>query len=396
MPETPRAVRYGRALLGVAACVNLAAGIVISLDSPARASDLWTIYDWCRAWLFEGRSLYTVAGAATDYPPNAIVVLAPLALLPAVWLTSIWMAIALALTLLLPSIVMRASAPGRRRAAAALVVPTLLFLCWAAPRTLLQFSVLSMTLACLALLIADTRPALAGVALGLGLCKPHLAGPIALWTLITGRLRVLTIAVAVAAAGWAVYDGRIGEDPRTTAMAYWRVLESQYAGAGGLIGHANLRGWARMLTTDRATADMLWIAWSLGLLIAIGLAAFRRRSRASDEDRLAVPAMLCLWSLLVTYHNGNNFILALPAFAFLWFDERRRGAAKWLALAMLQAAMMFDVPVRLAGAAVPGLIRFAINQFDRAAILITLAYVCAIWWRRTATPAAARAAPSPR
>ena len=396
MPETPRAARYWLGLLGVAASVNLVAGLVMSLSDPGRAADLVLIYDWCWSWMVFGRSLYTVAGASTDYPPNAIVTLVPLALIPARWLASVWVWVALATTLLFPWIVMRAAAPRDRRALAALLVPILLFLCWAAPRTLLQTSVLSMTLACLGLLMADSRPVLAGIALGLGLCKPHLAGPIALWTLITGRIRVLAIAIAVIAGGWAIYDVRVGEDPFTTAVAYWDVLESQYGGAEGLIGHANIRGLTRMLTADPATADTLWIGVSLLLLAGICLLAVRDRSRSLEDGGLAVPAMFCLGSLLVTYHNGNNFILALPAFAFLWFDDTRRGAAKWLPVAMLQAAMMFDVPVRLAGAPVPGAVRFAIDQFDRAAILLTLAYVSAIWWRRSATPAAAHAARSPR
>src|SRR6185295_13456853 len=137
-------IRAGLALLAVAAAVNMAAGVALALRDPRRASDLWTMVEWCRAWLIEGRSLYSGADAFTDYPPNAIVLLSPLALFPQRWVVPMWTAGALLLTPVLPWLVMRCAAPAQRRLLA-LTVPTLFYLCWAAPRTLLQFSLLSMT-----------------------------------------------------------------------------------------------------------------------------------------------------------------------------------------------------------------------------------------------------------
>ena len=53
-------------------------------------------------------------------------------------------------------------------------------------------------------MVVDTRPLMGGVALGLALFKPHIAGPIALWMMVTGRLRPLIAAAAVVARrpGW--------------------------------------------------------------------------------------------------------------------------------------------------------------------------------------------------
>ena len=76
------AARGALVLLAAAACVNLGAGVVLALRDPRRASDLWTMYDWCRAWLIDGRSLYIGPEASADSPPNAIVLLSPLALVP--------------------------------------------------------------------------------------------------------------------------------------------------------------------------------------------------------------------------------------------------------------------------------------------------------------------------
>ena len=70
------------AVVAVAAGLNLAVGVALALRQPARASDLLEIYDWCRSWLFGRHDLYAGPYAVTDYPPNAIVMLSPLALLP--------------------------------------------------------------------------------------------------------------------------------------------------------------------------------------------------------------------------------------------------------------------------------------------------------------------------
>ena len=276
MIGTSRTARVALVLLAVAACVNVAAGVTISLTDPDRAADLWPMYEWCRAWLVGGESLYTGPAASTDYPPNAIVLLSPMALVPQRWLVPLWTVFAAALTPVLPWLVMRAAA---RRERAALAVPVLLYLCWAAPRTLLQFSVLSLTLGALALWLADTRPLGAGIALGLALSKPHIAGPMALWMLVTGRIRPLVTAIAVAAAGWAVYDARIGESPLTTAAGLWHVLGADYTGADGLVGRTSIRGWTQLAASDAATGDAIWIALAAALLAAVCWIAARARSR---------------------------------------------------------------------------------------------------------------------
>jgi hypothetical protein len=376
--------RAGRALLAVAACINVAAGVTLALRDPRRASDLWTMYDWCRAWLVGGHSLYAGADAATDYPPHAIVLLSPLALVPQRWLVPLWTLGAVALTPILPRLVVRCASPGDR-GPLALTAPALLYLCWAAPRTLLQFTLLSMTLACVALLIADAYRLAAGVALGLALFKPHIAGPFALWMLVTARFRPLVTAAAVVVLGGAVYDARIGEGPMTTAAGWWNVIRSTYAGSGGLVGHTGIRAWAQTATDDPVMADALWIAACALLLIVLCGIAMRDRSRALDDGGLAVPAMFCLWSLLAVYHNGNNMILMLPAFAFLWFRDDRQGSARrWIPIVVLEAALAFDVPVRLNGVASSlGWARIAIEQFDRVVVLATLAWVSVVWCRLT-------------
>jgi hypothetical protein len=262
----------------------------------------------------------------------------------------------------------------------------LLYLCWAAPRTLLQFSVLSMTLACFAMLVTDSHWMWSGLLLGLGLFKPQIAGPIGLWMLITGRIRSLACALAVVALGMAVYDAQISEMPLDTALGWLRVIGRAYGGPDGLVGHTSIRAWASTAVNDPARADAVWIALSIVLLLALCSLALRDRSRGLDDGGMAIPAMFGMWSLLALYHNGNNMILMLPAFAFLWFHtDCWMSPSYWIAMAALQAALAFDVPVRLSAVAPPlGWARVAIEQFDRVLVIATLMWVSVSWYRLTA------------
>jgi Glycosyltransferase family 87 len=381
-------------LLAVAAAVNIGAGVAIALSDPRRASDLWTVVEWCRDWLLRGRSLYAGADAFTDYPPNAVVWLSPLALVPERWVVPLWTAVALALTPVLPWLVMRCASPAvaedgvafaSYRHSESLIAPTLLYLCWAAPRTLLQFSLLSMTLASMAMVIADSRWLASGLLLGVALFKPHIAGPFGLWMLVTGRIRSFLVAMIVVAFGAAMYDVRVMESPLVTAAGWGGVVGRAYGGRDGLVGHMSIRAWAYSAIEDPSTADLVWLALSAALLMALCGLARRDRSRALDDGGMAIPAMFGMWSLLMIYHNGNNMILMLPAFAFLWFRTGRwTSPSYWIALAALQVPLAFDVPVRLSGVAPSlGWARLAIEQVDRVLVLATLVWVSVSWCRLT-------------
>jgi hypothetical protein len=336
--------------------------------------------EWCGRWL-GGEGLYTAPDAVTDYPPNAIVMLSPIALLPWPWLVALWTALGLGLAPLIAFLVVRLARRGDRAAA----VPLLLFLCWASTRTFLQFTALSMALAFLSLRLVDSHRLASGVALGLALFKPHIAGPIALWVLASGRVRVAIAAAAVAAAGWTAYDVRIGEGPLTTLAAYGRVLGRLHAGPDGLVGRTGLRGWTRVLTADAQAADRWWIAASLLSLAGLWWLARREARRPLGTSSLAIVGLFCLWSLLVFYHNTNNLIMVVPAFVFLWVaDDRPKSASQWVSIVLLQAALMFDVPTRL-GPPVPPhhWAAAAVENFDRVLVVAVFGYVALRWYRLT-------------
>lgn len=388
---TPRFARAAFVLLALAACVNLAAGATLALRDPSRAADLLTLYEWCRAWLIDGVPLYTVPAAVTDYPPNAIVLLSPLALVPRAWIVPLWTTVGLALAPMLGYIVVRCVSRGDR---ADVAVPVLLFLCWASTRTVLQFSVLSLTLAFAAARLADSHRVTSGVALGLALFKPHIAGPVAVWMIVTRRTRAAMVAAAVVVAGWAVFDARVGESPVATLRGYWHVLGEQYGGTDGLIGHTSLRAWTRSLAFDPVAADMWWIAASASLLIVIGWLAARDARRPLECGGIAALSLFCLWSLLAVYHNTNNLILMWPVFVFVWFfGEGATPVRRWAPVVALQAALMYDVPTRLGPRVSPETwMGVAVRDFDRIVVLAGVACATVLWHRVRRTRDAARAA----
>jgi len=357
----------------------MAIGVALAWRDPARAADLATIYDWSRGWILGSERRFTILHDAIDYPPHALVVLSPLGLLPRAQIVPVWIAVGLALAAMLPYLALRC-AVSRSRVA---LLPLLCVWCWTSTRTLLQFTALSLTLAFASALTADTRWLFSGVVLGVALFKPHIAGPFALWALVSGRIRVVAVAAAVVAAGTIAYAARVGDNPIDTLRGYWPWLVEVYSGATGLTGRTSVRGLVTAAISDPRVADAVWIVASACLLaIALWLAT-RDRQRPLQAGGLAIPALFCLWSLAAIYHNTNNLILMLPAFMFLWFDGgRAMRPRRWLQIACLQAVLMLDVPTRLGGIVTHGtLAAFLVDHFDRWLVLACFTDVAVAWSR---------------
>jgi len=381
---SPRAARLATVAIAVAACVNMAIAVVLAIFDPARASDLSLMYDWCRGWILGAERRYTVLHDPVDYPPYALVFLSPLGLLARRLIVPVWTAVGLVLAAALPLLAVRC-ATTRARAA---VLPALLFWCWTSTRTLLQFTALSLTLSLLSALTADTRPVVSGIALGLALFKPHIAGPFALWALVTRRFRVLAVAGGVVVAGLLVYAARVGDNPIDTARGYWPWLVEVYSGEHALTGRTSIRGLLAAGTATPAALDALWIVAALGLLAVATWLAFRNPTRPLHDGGLAVPALFCLWSLAAIYHNINNLLLMLPAFAFLWFaDTGARLPRRWFQIVCLQTVLMLDIPTRLSGTVPAGtLAAFLVEHFDRLLVLACFVDVAVVWVRVAASP----------
>src|SRR5262245_30622903 len=131
--ERSRAARLGRLALAAAAGVNIAIGVWLAWRDPSRASDLSTMYDWTRDRIADGARHYTGVHDAVDYPPNALVFLSPLGLLPRRVLVQVWIPAGLALAAVLPYLAIRCATRSARVA----LLPSLLVWCWKTTRTAL-------------------------------------------------------------------------------------------------------------------------------------------------------------------------------------------------------------------------------------------------------------------
>jgi len=374
---TARAARLATLTIGIAACVNIAIGVALAWRDPSRSTDLWTMYDWTRGWTAANARHYTGAHDAVDYPPNAIVVLSPLGLLPQWLVLPIWMALGAALAVAVPWLAIRCALPRSRRT----VLPLLLVCCWTSTRTLLQFTPLSLALAFASALVADSRWLASGLLLGLALFKPHVAGPFALWAIVSGRLRVVAVAMAVVAGGIGAYAARTGENPIAVVQGYWPSLVQLYSGEQAMTGRTGIRESIAMAIADPGIADAVWIGASACVIVAAVWLVWRDRQRPLNDGGSAIPGLFCLCSLAAIYHNINNLILMLPAFLFLWFAADERGwPGRWLQIACLQLVLVVDIPTRFATLVPrPSLAAHLADHFDRLLVLACFVDVAMAW-----------------
>ena len=289
-----------------------------------------------------GTNPYLVEGEAPEYPPHAIVLLSPLGATPASWIVPAWTFFNLGLAFSASYLALRAVRPGITLPVAAL--PILLFLCWGGFRTLLQFSLLSLTLGLCSMVLAEKRPLWSGLVLGLALLKPQMAVPFALWMLFTRRLRVAGWAVVTVLVGSAVFCVRVQADPLHLVVRYMDILRRFYLGDAILVGLSQLRPLIALAVSSTARVDALAITIALMVLGGVCIVGFRE-GRHGRLLRLGAPPLASVWSLLTFYHLTYGFILLLPTAALLLFagDPRTREFRRsvfWL----LQFFLMFDVP----------------------------------------------------
>jgi hypothetical protein len=334
----------GRAVLAawvLAAVANLLAGVVIA-SWPGRQTDLESVRRWGAEWLLVGVNVYGADPVGPDYPPHAVVALSPLAVLPAAWAVPFWIAVNLALALAAPLLAVRAVRPAANRFDTALLVAMLL--CWGGFRTLLQFSLLALTLGLAAMVVADRRAGWSGVALGLALIKPQVAAPFLLWAVFTRRLRVAGTAVAVTALGFGVFCLRAHANPADVVRSYAATLHAYYLGDAIMTGLSNLRPVIALAAPDAAVAD--GVAGAVALLMLVGICALGAgEGRRRDAVMYSAPALAGLWSLLTFYHLTYGFLVLLPAAVMLVAgDDARTSVFRRRLFWMLQIALMVDLP----------------------------------------------------
>ncbi len=343
------------------------------------AWDFASVYAAARTWVHGGNpydltavvKTWHVAGAfadrdvsyfATVYPPSSLVMIIPLAVLPAGAAMIIW--VILTLTLLLLQF---------------LALADMAELKWRDPRTLvlagaglasapLQFGILSgqLSLPAISLCIfafwcaGNGRETLAGVLLGLACAlKPQVAVPFVLYYLLLRRLNLAVVAIAVAAVVWIVAIGAM-----SASHVDWIHGWPQSMAATTRIGAVNDYGPANRFRDEIVDVKMvlvglvhspnvlrLIIAGVVLAMIAWYVRWFPPRQRRTNREELLVLATLSALVLLPVYHRVYDVTLLTIAFAWALAElyETRRSCARAILVALAVNLVPFD-SVKSAGA----------------------------------------------
>jgi hypothetical protein len=366
------------------ALLNLLAAIVIAGDPP-RAYDLESIMRWGHAWLVDGLNVYQSAESVTDYPPNAIVLLSPLSLLPRSVAILLWAAVNLILVLLAPYLAAqfyRPFTPFR-----IIVLPILMFLCWGGNRTLLQFTLLALTLAMTALFLADRRPLTSGVCLGLAMMKPQVAVPVLLWTLFTRRWRIAVTAAGVVVLAFAVFCIRAHAGPIEVVVRWMQILAEYHTEGFVLAGLSELRPLLMAIEPNGSSVDLAAGAIAIGLFAGICVAGFQE-ARIRTRVLYAAPPLAACWALLVFRHLTYGFVVLLPVLMALTLSGAERSRLRIGLFWLLQLGLMFDIPglARQAGLQGTPLYDVVLIHADRVLVMVLFAGLVALAWREPPLP----------
>ena len=367
------------------AMINLAAGIVIS-SQPHRLYDLESIMRWGQYWLADGTNVYEPGRwGAVDYPPNAVVLLSPLALMPLGLAHPLWMLLNLAMAIVAPYYAARFFRPHDPFRVIAL--PVLMFLCWGGMRTLTQFTLIALTCSIAAMVTADRRPITAGAWLGLAMMKPQVALPVFLWSVFTRRWTTVLTSFALVASLVVVFCARAGAHPLEVAVRYVEILAIHHTGEAILAGISELRPLIDQLVTNVSDVDAIAGSIALGLIAGICAAGFQEGA-VRKKVLYAAPPLVGCWSLMSFYHLTYGFVILLPVMMLLALNDARPSRVRQTLFWVLQAGMMFDIPglSRRAGLANTALYSNALAHADRALILTLFVGLVALAWREASEP----------
>lgn len=307
-------------LAWIAAAVSLGVGVTRGLMPTM---DFTRVMQWVQE-LLAGRSPYRPDWLA-DYPPWAILTLAPLGSLPDSWQLPVWVAINVGLACWLAWAISRDTSKGG--SGDGLVIA--LLLCASCFRVLNQFSLISMALAWAG--VRQRSPWIGGVLLGVSLMKPQVGGVFLVAHLLMGDWRRVSIAMAVPVGMTAVVTWMLGLSPVELLQQAAQQLVVAQGSVMSPAGHTELRAWVMAFWPE---ARSLWFAAVVGVLL--GLPAFRRVWREGAKSdmatRMALYGFLGAVSLLSVRHLSYDFVLLLPLLAS-WRD-RPAFWALWLPLVL--------------------------------------------------------------
>ncbi len=353
---------------------NLVAGVVIALR-PDQSFDVAKVAGWSRDWLIHGVNPYPGSTVPTNYPPYALTLLSPLALVPSGLLKIVWAAASVGLAAAAGWLGLQTIAPERTsRHPARLSMG--FFLAWESVRIGLdlgQFTLLALACGLAAVLYQGKIGR--GILLGVAMIKPQVGVAFVLWALLEGSVGALLWATVPAVLGTVLFAARLAQSPLAVVVLYGNVLRDELGAPGFREGALELRPLIHDLISQPTVADAIHlaiVAGSLALLVVVS----RRISR--DSRVLFLLPLTCVWTLMSVYHPTYDLVLLWPAAVAIAASiaDRRPPAAVVGALLAAQLALVVDVPGlwwKLSGRPFPvpdaGWLTAALVHFDRLLVV---------------------------
>jgi hypothetical protein len=344
-----RAPRRASLRWGALAAVCLAGAVWLAVQ-PGRSADYWDVRRWIDAGLIRP---YDAPALDVDYPPHALVILAPLAWLPA---AAAPLLLALANTLLsagMAWLLVRVTADlaAVTLSRAETTALAAMILTWGPVRCAIwmgQSTPVAMVLLLGAVWLARRRPLLAGVCLALGSYKLNIAAGIGLALTLLGPPVVLGIGVVCVAGLTFAIAPVLGYTPLSVTGAYLARLRADHAGADFSPGSTSARTVLHALVPTHAAADVVFAGFAIASLAALIVLA-RRAPRTPRTFGIVFAASL-LWALQSLYHERYNLVLLAPTVLILMWPEMRlvrRERSRRVLIGALLIFLVMDVPLVL-------------------------------------------------
>ncbi|MFL6735021.1 MAG: glycosyltransferase family 87 protein [Sphingomicrobium sp.] len=251
------------------------------------------------------------------YPPPFLLIATLLATLPYLVALALWQAVTLA-----PFALMLRCYTGRREA---------ILLTVAAPVTLICLThghngFLTGLLLGGGLMLLDKRPFYAGLLFGCLIYKPQLAviiPPLLLatrqWRAIVGAMLSagLLMSITLAMWGWPVWQAFVDSLPLTRHIVIeqgstgWHKIMSPFSAIRMWGGTLPIAYAVQGLATAACVVGVVWLSWT--------------RQRPELRNAFVCAAVLISTPYVLDY----DYVVLLPALAFLWVDSERNGYGAW-------------------------------------------------------------------
>lgn len=357
---------------GLGGLVVLGALVVALLGSGDGGLDLGVyrsaVHDALAGEPLYDRSLADGDGFPFTYPPSAVLVLAPLALLPLPAMQVLWLLVSAGLVVVGVRIVLRALGRGSADDVATWRTAAWVLATWGVLFGLVLGQVGALLLAlCAVDLLAPGRRRLVGVGIGVAAAIKLTPAVFVLWLLLVRRFRDAAVAtgvfVALTAAAWAA----LPDDSRD----YWIdrvVVDISRNVTLAAAGNQSVPAWVHRMVGG-ADPSLLLAASVAALVVLLGAALLVRR----DAPVTAV-AVVGVASAAVPPIGWTHLWIWLPLLAVAAWHECRDAVVRGTALAAgVVATVPLAAPLVVAPDA-PGWVRAASGAY----VIVTCAVVAAV------------------